>query len=81
MTVWRFTGYYTVLVLSGLQNIPHEIEEAARIDGAGELRLAWSVVLPLLSPTLLSTVVECIRSLGQVPDVGNHIADFSVLEL
>jgi ABC-type sugar transport system permease subunit len=57
MTVWQFTGYYTVLVLSGLQNIPREIEEAARIDGAGELRLAWSVVLPLLSPTLLFCIV------------------------
>jgi ABC-type sugar transport system permease subunit len=57
MTVWQFTGYYTVLVLSGLQNIPHEIEEAARIDGAGEFRLAWSVLLPLLSPTLLFCIV------------------------
>jgi len=57
MTVWQFTGYYTVLVLSGLQNIPREIEEAARIDGASELRLAWSVVLPLLSPTLLFCIV------------------------
>src|SRR5439155_261142 len=48
VTIWQFVGYYTVLVLSGLQGIPHEIEEAARIDGAGEMRLAWSVTLPLL---------------------------------
>ena len=53
VTVWQFAGYYTVIVLSGLQSIPREIEEAARIDGAGEVRLAWSVTLPLLSPTLL----------------------------
>lgn len=57
MTLWQFTGYYTMLVLSGLQSIPREIEEAARIDGAGEIRLAWSVVLPLLSPTLFFCVV------------------------
>ena len=57
MTVWQFTGYYTVLVVSGLQSIPREIEEAARIDGAGEVRLAWSVLLPLLSPTLLFCIV------------------------
>lgn len=57
MTVWQFFGYYTMLVLSGLQGIPAEIEEAARIDGAGEIRLAWSVTLPLLSPTLLFCVV------------------------
>ena len=70
VTIWQFVGYYTVLVLSGLQGIPHEIEEAARIDGAGEMRLAWSVTLPLLSPTLLFCLVVsaingcemCIRS-------------------
>jgi len=63
VTVWQFVGYYTVLVLSGLQGIPHEIEEAARIDGAGEMRLAWSVTLPLLSPTLLfGLVVSVIAS-------------------
>jgi multiple sugar transport system permease protein len=53
VTIWQFVGYYTVLVVSGLASIPPEIEEAARIDGAGEVRLAWSVTLPLLSPTLL----------------------------
>jgi ABC-type sugar transport system permease subunit len=57
MTVWQFVGYYTVLVLSGLQSIPAELTEAARIDGAGELRVAWSIVLPLLSPTLFFCVV------------------------
>jgi ABC-type sugar transport system permease subunit len=57
MTVWQFFGYYTMLVLSGLQGIPSEIGEAARIDGAGEIRLAWSVTLPLLSPTLLFCVI------------------------
>jgi len=53
VTIWQFVGYYTVLVVSGLAAIPREVEEAARIDGAGEVRLAWSVTLPLLSPTLL----------------------------
>jgi multiple sugar transport system permease protein/sn-glycerol 3-phosphate transport system permease protein len=70
MTVWQFTGYYTMLVLSGLQNIPHEIAEAARIDGAGELRLTWSVVLPLLSPTLLFcvvvSVIQSFRAFDQI---------------
>jgi len=70
MTVWQFTGYYTMLVLSGLQNIPHEIAEAARIDGAGELRLIWSVVLPLLSPTLLFcivvSVIQSFRAFDQI---------------
>ena len=68
VTVWQFVGYYTVLVLSGLQGIPHEIEEAARIDGAGELRLAWSVTLPLLSPTLLFCLVVSVIASFRVFD-------------
>jgi ABC-type sugar transport system permease subunit len=68
VTVWQFTGYYTVLVLSGLQGIPQEIEEAARIDGAGELRLAWSVTLPLLSPTLLFCLVVSVIASFRVFD-------------
>jgi len=68
VTVWQFVGYYTVLVLSGLQGIPREIEEAARIDGAGEIRLAWSVTLPLLSPTLLFCIVVSVIASFRVFD-------------
>jgi ABC-type sugar transport system permease subunit len=68
VTVWQFVGYYTVLVVSGLSGIPPEIEEAARIDGAGELRLAWSVTLPLLSPTLLFCVVVSVIASFRVFD-------------
>ena len=68
VTIWQFVGYYTVLVLSGLQGIPHEIEEAARIDGASEMRLAWSVVLPLLSPTLLFCLVVSVIASFRVFD-------------
>ncbi len=68
MTVWQFTGYYTLLVLSGLQSIPHEVEEAARIDGAGGVRLAWFVTLPLLSPTLLFCIVVSVSHSFRVFD-------------
>lgn len=68
MTVWQFTGYYTVLVLSGLQNIPGEIEDAARIDGAAGVRLAWFVTLPLLSPTLLFCIVVSVITSFRVFD-------------
>jgi len=68
VTIWQFAGYYTVLVLSGLQTIPREIEEAARIDGAGELRLALSITLPLLSPTLLFCLVVSVIASFRVFD-------------
>src|SRR5216684_1265818 len=51
-----------------LQGIPREIEEAARIDGAGEIRLAWSVTLPLLSPTLLFCIVVSVIASFRVFD-------------
>jgi len=68
VTIWQFVGYYTVLVLSGLQSIPHEIEEAAPIDGAGELRLALAITLPLLSPTLLFCLVVSVIASFRVFD-------------
>jgi multiple sugar transport system permease protein len=57
-----------VLVLSGLQHIPAELAEAARIDGAGEIRVAWSIVLPLLSPTLFFCVVVSVIASFRVFD-------------
>lgn len=49
--VWVFTGYNTVIYLAGLGAIPHELYEAARIDGAGRGQLLRHITLPLVSPT------------------------------
>jgi len=45
-----------ILLLAGLQGIPHEIEEAARIDGADNLAVFRHITLPLLGPTLRVSV-------------------------
>jgi multiple sugar transport system permease protein len=50
-TVWTYIGYDTVIFLAGLGNIPGELYEAARIDGASGWRLFRHITLPLLSPT------------------------------
>lgn len=50
-TVWTYIGYDTVVFLAGLGNIPGELYEAARIDGADSWALFRHVTLPLLSPT------------------------------
>ena len=55
--VWRWTGYYMVIVLAGLQNIPTELYDSARIDGAGEFRITIRITLPLLSPVIFFTIV------------------------
>lgn len=50
--VWRSTGFMVVVFLAGLASIPRELEDAARIDGAGSLRVTTGITLPMLSPTI-----------------------------
>ncbi|MBT0773726.1 sugar ABC transporter permease [Kineosporia sp. J2-2] len=57
MVVWKMTGMQMVLLLSGLQSIPVELNEAARIDGAGPWKSFRHVTLPLLRPTLALVLV------------------------
>lgn len=54
---WRWTGYNAIIILTGIQSIPEHLYEAAKIDGAGPLRIFWSITLPLLRPVLLFTLV------------------------
>lgn len=48
---WTYAGYATVIFLAGLGNIPREMYEAAKIDGANGWQLFRNITLPLLSPT------------------------------
>src|SRR5690242_794773 len=61
VTIWFLMGYYMIIFLAGLQEIPREFYEAARIDGASPWRAFRDITLPLLKPTsffvlLISTV-------------------------
>jgi multiple sugar transport system permease protein len=60
LIVWRYAGFYMLLMLVGLQGIPDDIYEAARIDGASRWQIFRSVTLPLLRPTLALTTVLCV---------------------
>lgn len=66
--VWQMLGYYVILLTAGLTQIPEELYEAAKIDGAGILRQTWSVTIPLLKPTLLFVVLMTIVNSIQVFD-------------
>jgi multiple sugar transport system permease protein/sn-glycerol 3-phosphate transport system permease protein len=57
MKTWKAVGYYTVLFLAGLQNIPYDLHEAAKVDGATFAQRVRHVTLPLLSPMTLFVVV------------------------
>ena len=60
LIVWRFAGFYMLLMLVGLQGIPGDVYEAARIDGASPLQIFRRITLPLLRPTLALTTVLCV---------------------
>jgi raffinose/stachyose/melibiose transport system permease protein len=53
---WKYFGFHMLLYLTGLQNIPTEIEEAARIDGANSFQNFFQITLPLLGSTIRTSV-------------------------
>ncbi len=55
--LWRGIGYNIVIFLAGLQNIPNEYYEAARIDGANRFQTFWKITWPLISPTTFYVVI------------------------
>ncbi|WP_432522853.1 carbohydrate ABC transporter permease [Kineococcus sp. SYSU DK006] len=57
IVTWSYAGYNMLIVIAQLKSIPGEVYEAAKVDGAGPLRLAWSVQLPLIRPALVLTTV------------------------
>ncbi len=54
---WVYTGYNMLIIYSALKAIPEEMFEAARVDGAGQLRIAWSIKIPIVTPALILTGV------------------------
>ncbi|PWD50671.1 ABC transporter permease [Serinibacter arcticus] len=60
---WRDMGYYMLLFLAGLQAVPSELYEAARVDGANAVQRFWNVTIPCIRPTtFLVTVMLTIAS-------------------
>jgi multiple sugar transport system permease protein/raffinose/stachyose/melibiose transport system permease protein len=57
MDLWRSMGFYAVLLYAGLLDIPEEVIESARIDGARGLKLVRYIIVPLSLPVLLSAVI------------------------
>ncbi len=72
VNVWVELGYCVTIFLAGIQNIPSEYVEAAKIDGASERRVLRSIILPLMMPvTLFLTVMQGIQFLRIFTQVYN----------
>ena len=65
-SVWLSLGYQMVIYLAGLQGIPEELHDAARIDGANSWHRFWHVTFPLLKPTTFFILVTSFISSFQV---------------
>ncbi|WP_164547670.1 MULTISPECIES: sugar ABC transporter permease [unclassified Bosea (in: a-proteobacteria)] len=57
LRVWRALGYYAVIYFAGLQGIPTDVKEAARLDGCSPWQVTRHVTLPLLKPVILFGVI------------------------
>lgn len=57
MVIWRWTGYNAIIYLAGLQSIPSELYEAAKVDGAGLVQQFFRITIPMLRPMILFTVI------------------------
>lgn len=57
IATWQWVGYNMIIFYTALQAVPKEIVEAARADGAGGFRTAWSIKIPVIRPTIFVAVV------------------------
>lgn len=79
--MWKGFGWGFIILLAGLQGIPRELYEAARVDGAGEWRIFWKITMPLMIPVFILVSVLTVLGTMQIYDLvitttgggpGNH---------
>lgn len=91
-SIWMRLGFNFVLLLSGLQNVPTELYEAARVDGAGYLAQTRHITLPLLSPTIFFAavvgVIHAFQAFGEVdlmtsggPDGATNVVVYQIYQV
>jgi len=68
VSVWAHMGFYTLILLAGLQAIPRDLYEAAEMDGTRPARVFWRITLPLLMPSLLVVVILTLIRAVQIFD-------------
>lgn len=70
LIIWAWLGYNMVLMLAGLQTIPSNLPEAARVDGANSAQIFFYITIPLMRPVLLfCTVLSTVGSFGLFTEV------------
>jgi multiple sugar transport system permease protein len=68
VTLWGAVGYYGVIILAGLQNIPKQYYEACELDGGGPARKFFTITIPLVTPQLFFVAIISVIGLFQMFD-------------
>jgi alpha-1,4-digalacturonate transport system permease protein len=68
VSIWAHVGFYTLILLAGLQAIPKDLYEAAEMDGTRRGRMFWRITLPLLMPNLIVVLVLALIKAVQIFD-------------
>lgn len=69
VTVWQLAGYMMIILIAGLVNIPKDVIEASRIDGANAIRRLFHITLPLMRPAFVITVFMTLKGSFMVYDI------------
>lgn len=69
VVIWINLGYTSMLLFSAIKQVPVELIEAARLDGAGGWRTFWGITFPLIRPTTIFVVVTSTIAAFQVLDI------------
>lgn len=75
VSVWKNCGYYMLIFLAGLQNVPESLYEAAALDGAGRMQQYFKITLPLISPTIFLNMILVTINSFQVFDLVSVMTD------
>lgn len=62
VSIWKGFGFSMLLFLAGLQVIPRDVIEAAKVDGANPIQLAWYIIIPMLSEVTIVVVILAVTS-------------------
>jgi multiple sugar transport system permease protein len=57
VTVWKLAGFAMIVLINGLQSVPADVEEAAKVDGARRLRVLWNIKVPLMRRSIVLALV------------------------
>lgn len=67
--IWMWTGFCMVILSAALKGVPAEILEAARCDGASEVRIFFRIIVPMISPTILVVATTMVINVLKIFDV------------